>query len=446
MEAIWMVSPPPPFPTSSIIDIGLRSLQSYSYGAGRTQYNSPTLCCKDPLGVKSPNPYHGGPIGAMSSPVFSNAPVLPLDRDQGLHQGRPDCSPAGLRQNDEFSEPRSVPNHTTFKAATGIGLALGLPVQREYTLSGCAASVSVEECETSTPATWGIADMFSSAIEAIYSVWSRPGSSQSATPNLREILPHVFTSTVLSPIFFRRPDPPTPETTRPNSLRFEGVPVYTLPSPVLPLTLGKRARRRPSPRRPRTCAVGVEIKSPILEYHSSTGTTPYDRHGWDIMESFNASRGGREPNPNAASPIPQPVQRCPDCRRIECDCNLPYGTPEVEQEHDDSDDGPASKLPWMRHSVNTAPYTRLPPTPALPSVIPRSPRPENHHRKINRYQSERVRRSLLTIEFREPEWAPLGPGEVMVVRTPEEEKVHRRRWLAREERIAKRERQRWWRI
>ncbi|KAJ7034436.1 hypothetical protein C8F04DRAFT_1259941 [Mycena alexandri] len=378
MEAIWMASPPPPFPPSSFIDIMFLFLQDYSYGAGRTQYKSPTLCCTDPLNLKA-----------------------------------------------------------TFQ---GIGLGLGLPVQREYTLSGYAASISVEECETSSIATWGISDMFSSFVEAIFSVWSPPRSPESVTPDLREILPHVFTSTVLSPIFFRRPDPPTPETTRPNSLRFEGIPVYTLPSPVLPLTSGKRARCRPSPRRPRTCAVGGEIKSPILEYHASTGTTPYDRHGWDVMESFNASRGGRKPFAPNQNACPLPV-KCPDCRRVKCTC--PYGTPRVKQEHEDY--GPAPKLPWMRHSVNTAPYTRLTPSPTLPSVIPRSPRPENHHWEINRYQSERVRRRLMTIEFREP-WAPVAPGQVEVVRTPEEEKAHRRRWLAREENVAKRERRRWWHV
>ncbi|KAJ7181216.1 hypothetical protein C8R46DRAFT_1320014 [Mycena filopes] len=422
MNAIWMASPPPPFPTS-FLDTAVRTLEGYSSGAARTQVQSPLPCCEDPLDLKSPTPLAFG-----SSPIFPSAWSLA----------------AGLLSTSVHSQAslhavgtNSIVDPILQSASIGVGLGLGfgLSVQCYPSVEACQSD------ETSTPATWGLTAIFSSLRDTFYSLLSSTPRAELATPDLTEILPHVFTSSALSPLMFGRPDPATPESTIPNSLKFDSVPVYTLPSPALPPSSNRRARCRPSPRRPRTCAAGGEIKSPILEYEISFGTTPTDRHGWNVVESFNASRrktpvvaapASHPPSPELS---PLPDSWCEECRQDWDDCVcFQYGPPRIHGQ-----DAPRPQLPWMRKPVHAAPYTPLPPSPALPSVISRSPRPENHHCTVNRYQSERVRLRLAPIVWSEP-WGPrIERG------TAEEKQAERRQVLAREAKAAKRA-QRWWRV
>ncbi|KAJ7089477.1 hypothetical protein C8R44DRAFT_818714 [Mycena epipterygia] len=230
------------------------------------------------------------------------------------------------------------------------------------TTNVASKSESAETPGTTAAATWGLFDAFSALSEPCASpiLPSSPPPHQSLTG----ILPRVFAPTALSPMMFWRPNPSTPETTCPRSLRFKGTPVYHVPSPVLPAQSNKRARRRPLPRRPRTCTIGVEVKSPIFEYHASEGTTPYDRHGWDQMASFNASRGSKKPFPHPdhlhSSPVPSPV--LDDVHAADCPCTecLLEPSPRVGLFRDEV--GPAPRLPWVR----------APSTPhRTPSSLPR---------------------------------------------------------------------------
>lgn len=329
---------------------------------------------------------------------------------------------------------------------TGVGLGLGLSVPYGYAPSaGTERNDLVEGWTSPTPNTTpepkkGLLDGLLSFFDAIYDIF--PASPSPPPPqSLTGILPHVFTDSALSPMMFWRPAPPTPESDWPRHLIPQGTPIYQRSSPILPAASGKRVHHRPSPRRPRPCSA-IDIKSPVFEYERSAGTTPYDRHGWDPIESFNASRRRGPGKPARSATLAEPLEavvelapaaiECPDCDAVKCVCYSPMSVAEA--------DAPRLQLPWLCGPVHSAPYTRLPPSPALPSVIARSPRAENHHCQVNRYQSERVRRSLMRLSFRVP-WAA---GDVPLVRTPEEERERRRELLVREERVV--ERRRWWRI
>ncbi|KAJ7081006.1 hypothetical protein C8R44DRAFT_992361 [Mycena epipterygia] len=458
LNAIWMASPPPPFPTSSFISTAFCFFLRCSSDARRTGLKSPAL--SEDRRIQSPITPRGATNVTKNQSGVLISPALQLGSDQSLRRsarrdrvksqsyirGEQD---AGVNDvgDIEYSESKA-----SFRGATGVGLGLGLPTGREFVLSmrstSSATNVagkSAETPSTTAAATWGLFDAFSAFMDSAYAL-SEPCASPilpSSPPphqSLTGILPHVFAPTALSPMMFWRPNPPTPETTCPRSLRFKGTPVYHVPSPV-PAQSNKRARRRPLPRRPRTCTTGVEVKSPIFEYHASEGTTPYDRHGWDQMASFNASRGSKKPFPHPdhlhSSPVSSPV--LDDVHAADCPCTecLLEPSPRIGLFRDEVRSAP--KLPWMRVPVHTAPYTALPSSPVVPSSISRSPRPENHHGKINRYRSEAVRRRLMKLVFVEP-----YVGDV--VRTPAAAMKRRTRLLVQEEECAVRERKqsRWW--
>ncbi|KAF7367875.1 hypothetical protein MSAN_00852200 [Mycena sanguinolenta] len=459
-DAIWLASPPPPLPTSPFISSAGAVLHRYCYGISAADAEmSPVL--RSGNSVKSPITVEddGDALKLLSSPDFSfasllSSPVLQLGSDQRLEKTMYFAS--GRRHENVCDlDDIILPSGSVFRAETGVGLGLGLPLyydsapgmQSEATGSNdyVECRSTGEQATTVQPQTrtWGIFDALVSFFDNIYS--GSPATPTSAIPSsqsLTAILPHVFASPTLSPMTFWRPTPPTPEPDCPRELRFQGTPIYELVSPQLPVESGKRARCRPSPRPPRfLSSTGVDIKSPVFEYSRSVGTTPYDRHGWNPIESFNASRR-RNPKKFSSSSVgtvsPEPVVElceidveCPDCYSVgsDCVCHSPISVAEAD----------TPQLPWLCRPVHAAPYTRLPPSPVVPSVIPRSPRPENHHGQINHYRSEQVRRSLMRLEFKEP-WAP---DDLPVVRTPEEERERRRFLLEREESILEKRRWRW---
>ncbi|KAJ7131860.1 hypothetical protein C8R43DRAFT_1207103, partial [Mycena crocata] len=410
-DAVRMASPPPPFPTSSLLGTSFCFFLRFSAGAGRTEAQSPLLLSNNiDYMIQSP--------ASEKEIIQEKTELIGIGRAQG----------------------RAV--KTSFYAATGVGLGLGLPVGREYLLSARPDAKSLQDNLTtsgvSTRATvienpsWGIYDVVSTFLENIIFVSPQAKLTLQSPQPLAAILPHVFTSPSISPIMRWGPNPPTPESTLPRDPRFNDTPVYHLPSPVLPPRSHKRALRRPSPRRPRTCTADVEIKSPIFEYHISHGTTPYDRHGWDQLERFNASRGTRKPflpPPGSPPPLSPTWMECPDCFSSDCVCyepDSPLGMFKFEEQ-----DSRGSMLPWMSAPVHQMPYTRLPPSPKIQSKMSHSPRPENHHGQVNHYRSEVVRRRLLKPTFKEP-WTSQAVGL-----TPTETLAHRRRLLVLEERCAK---------
>ncbi|KAJ6505348.1 hypothetical protein C8R45DRAFT_547848 [Mycena sanguinolenta] len=458
-DAIWLASPPPPFPTTSFLHSAGAVLDRYCYGSSATDAEmSPVLrsgsLVKSPILVED----DGNALKLLSSPVFCFSPVLRVDSVQSLEKSMYFASQK-RHTNVCDLEDIILPSGSVFRAETGVGLGLGLPLPDDYAPGARSEATDrndTAECRSTgeqattvqpSTGTWGIFDALVSFLDHMYP--GSPATPMSPVPpppqSLTGILPHVFTSPTLSPMTFWRPTPPTPEPDCPRELRFQGTPIYELVSPQLPIESGKRARCRPSPRRPRfLSSCGVDIKSPVFEYSRSMGTTSFDRHGWDPIESFNASRRRDPKKPSSPSSIGSMsttdrsvVERrdfgfeCPDCYGVgsDCVCLSPISVAGAD----------APQLPWLCRPVHAASYTRLPPSPVVPSVIPRSPHPENHHGQINRYRSERVRRSLMRLEFKEP-WAP---GDLPVVRTPEEERERRRGLLVREESILEKRRWRW---
>ncbi|KAJ7303671.1 hypothetical protein DFH08DRAFT_986296 [Mycena albidolilacea] len=429
-DTIWLASPPPPFPTSSFVGAACTFFGRYCSGSSHTEFQSPVFD-----GAKSPILDHEA-IEFSRASVMHLPPVFPLDCDQSLRRSNLNCYETCYDRKATSSRGQAM---------TGAGLGLGLSVPYGYALSvGTERNDLVEGWTSPTPNTIpepkkGLLDGLLSFFDAIYDIF--PASPSPPPPqSLTGILPHVFTDSALSPIMFWHPAPLTPESDWPRHLIPQGTPIYQRSSPILPAASGVRARHRPSPRRPRPCSSVIDLKSPVFEYERSAGTTPYDRHGWDPIESFNASRRRGPSKPARSAKPAEPLEvvvelapaaiECPDCDTVKCVCYSPMSVAEA--------DAPRLQLPWLRGPVLSAPYTRLPPSPALPSVIARSPRAENHHCQVNRYQSERVRRSLMRLSFGEP-WAA---GDVPLVRTPEEERERRRELLVREERVV--ERRRWW--
>ncbi|KAJ7458603.1 hypothetical protein FB451DRAFT_1563952 [Mycena latifolia] len=290
-----------------------------------------------------------------------DSPVLQLDSDRSLPWStlegyvKPQSPIYTWSAGDKCLHANEL-EHSPFQAASSVGLGLGLPVQREYALSARSDAedvplMSLPVASSPTPAaTWGLVDALSAFLDTESPVLP---SSPPPYESLTDILPHVFASTALSPMLFWRPNPPSPETMCPPSLRVKGTHVYRIPCPVLPAETTKRARSRPTPRRPRTCTAHVEVKSPVFEYHPSHGTTPYARHGWDPAGSFNASRGARRPF------------RRPDPAVVPA-LYFEYPVPT------------AARLALKRVAVHRAPYTPLPRSPALPSTDVGVPRAENH--------------------------------------------------------------------
>ncbi|KAJ7458589.1 hypothetical protein FB451DRAFT_1273528 [Mycena latifolia] len=433
LNAVWLASPPPPFPTSSFISTAFCFFLRYSSGAGRTELQSPSLSYERRF---------QSPIipNAMEKTPNMNSPVFQLDSDQSLQRSMCErCVKSSVSTSSGGYQWRDVnrAEEPPFQAATGVGLGVGLPVQREYVLSARSDAEDVPPKSpvpaSPTPAAMrGFFDALSAFLDTAHGLeflsTESPVLPSSPPPHesLTGILPHVFAPTTLSPMLFWCPNPPTPETTCPPSLRFRGTPVYRIPSPVLPTGTNKRARSRPTPRRPRTCTAHVEVKSPVFEYHPSSGTTRYARHGWDPAESFNASRGARRPF------------RRPDPALI------PLDVPSLNFEYPEPT--PARPmLPWKRVAVHRAPYTPLPRSPALPSTDLGIPRAENHFQQINRFKTEARRRALLRPLFIEPQWTASLQARDRV-RTPEEVMESRSDWLAREEEAAvrgRRERRRW---
>ncbi|KAJ7473682.1 hypothetical protein B0H11DRAFT_2036868 [Mycena galericulata] len=391
LNVILLASPPPPFPVSSFISSAFCFFLRNSSG-GRTALQSPLLSSDGTNTVLPRVTFQGGISERKSTSSLGSPPVLPLGSEQSLLRSTQKNCVKSPRLEELLQ--RSEENRNAVQSSTH---ATGSPI-----------------------------------------IHYPPPSRRSPTA----IKSKVFSPTILSEMHLTKPCPPTPEIYWPGSPT-QRTPIYQPPSPVFPTDSDRRALRRPTPRRPRTFTAGVEVKSPVLEYHPSDGTTPYDRHGWDPMVSFNASRGSRKPfrtshsHTAPASPVFAPLCRCWDCleRAPWCADNA-VGDAEEE-------DAPCPKLPWLREQVHTAPYTRLPCSPALPSCVPRSPRPENHHRQVNRYKSEVVRRKLMRLEFKEPRWAG---GDVPIVRTPEEMMERRRRRLEREESVAETERRWRWRL
>ncbi|KAJ7080999.1 hypothetical protein C8R44DRAFT_992355 [Mycena epipterygia] len=335
LNAIWMASTPPPFPTNLFISTAFCFfLRDTSDGRHTVQslVLSPDRRVQSPIAPRGPT----NVTKYQSSILIS--PVLQLGNNQSLRRSaRRDrvMSKGYIRReqdagvNDagdiEYSKSKS-----SFEGATGVGLGLGLPAGGEFVLNMYSTSSATNVASTSseipsrTAATvWGLSDAFSAFMDSAYAIADPIASLPSSSPpdqSLTGILPHIFAQAALSPMMFWRPNPPTPETTCPRAL-FKCTPVYPLASPVLPAESMRRALRRPFPRRPRTCTAGVEVKSPIFEYHASSGTTPYDRHGWDQMASFNASRGAEKPFPHPvhlhSSPVLDDVHAA-DCPYIEC--------------------------------------------------------------------------------------------------------------------------------
>ncbi|KAJ7101511.1 hypothetical protein B0H15DRAFT_816330 [Mycena belliarum] len=445
-NAIFMTSPPPPFPTSSA---AFTSVLFSSSGAGRPELQS--LFIRSGLSqshLLNHNTRIQSPLSKRNCSVFS--PVPPLDGEQSLPWSTygnciqssmsrvlPDMSDFDARSPASmscvFPDMGELATRPPFQAASGVGLGLGLgiPVQREYVLSARPGSPSPGRTPPQSPvplspapaATWSMFEAFSAFFDGVYGASTESPMLSSSTPplgSLTGILPHIFAPTMLSPIIFWRPNPPTPEPTCPASLRFNGVPVYNIQSPVLSTETNKRALRRPAPRRPRSCTASVEVKSPVFEYHASSGTTPFARHGWDPAESFNASRGNRRPF------------RRPSEDSIPARDNSPIRTPP-----------PA--LPWTRVPVAQTPFIPLPPSPVLRSNIARTPERENNFHLINRFAIDARRRALLRPVFVEPRWSMALQIQDRK-RAPEERKAIRAYRLGKEEKIAKKERRarRWW--
>ncbi|KAJ7702768.1 hypothetical protein B0H17DRAFT_1042970 [Mycena rosella] len=440
LNAIWMASPPPPFSTSSFISTAFCFFLRHSSGAGRTELQPLPLAADY---FKSPVLLRGDTEAIQNR--FALSPVLPLDSEGSLRWStHGDCikSPAD-KSRQLYSETEGQAFQSPFH---GVGLGLGLAIPQEYVLSArfdseaTTTSVAVESpaVTSATPAAiWGLFEALAAFFDNVHALSTSTESSilSSSSPayeSLTGVLPHLFAPTVLSPMVFRRPNPPTPDPTCPRSLRFKGTPVYRLASPSLPAGTHARARHRPSPRRPRPCTTAVDVKSPVFEYHASTGTTPHDRHGWDPRESAAArARGAKRPSaPHRPASFPA--------------SDLPTLPPFAQR----ADPAPPA-LPWRRVAVHRAPYTPLPRSPLLPSDVPRSPRPENHFQQTNYFKSEAARRALLKPVFVEPGWvmALQTRDRATRWRTPEQRMASRGRTLAREEAFAEKEREkrRWWR-
>ncbi|KAJ7874946.1 hypothetical protein B0H14DRAFT_2716788 [Mycena olivaceomarginata] len=384
-DTIWLASPPPPFPTSSFVSTVCTFFDRYCSGSSRTELQSPVFD-----GAKSPILDHEA-IEFSPASVMYLPSVFPLDCDQSLRRSNLDCYETCYDWKATGSRGQAM---------TGVGLGLGLSVPYGYTPSaGTERNDLVEGWTSPTPNT-------------------TPGPKKGLLDGLLSFFDAIYD------IFPASPSPPPPQHLIPQS-----TPIYQRSSPILPAASGKRARHRPSPRRPRPCCSTIDIKSPVFEYERSAGTTPASTRRAGAAQLACAKLA--EPLEAVVELAPAAIE-CPDCDAAKCVCYSPMSVAEA--------DAPRLQLSWLRGPVHSAPYTRLPPSPALPSVIARSPRAENHHCQVNRYQSERVRRSLMRLSFGEP-WVA---GDVPLVRTPEEERERRRELLVREERVV--ERRRWWRI
>ncbi|KAJ6541240.1 hypothetical protein DFH09DRAFT_1089522 [Mycena vulgaris] len=430
LDAIWMASPPPPFPTSSFVSTALCFFFEHSPSAGRTELQSPSVpserlmtsplllgCDASALEqnlynfIRTVSPSSLHPIAFALSSGFQS-PVLSLGSDQSLQRSpHRDCvqSPSDMNPYDIIeNEFGTFPVSFQCAMGVGLGLGLGLPLQREYVLSARTdashpfqVAPKSSGAASSTPAVaWGVLDALSAFLDTAHGLSLAIGSPR----------PPVLAPTTR--LAHGHP-PPYLRADSPLANHFKGTPVYQLTSPVLPAFTNELARRGPAPRGPRTCTAHFEVKFPIFEYHASTGTMPHDRHGWDVGASFNASRGDKKPFHRPADPVRFPAQDAP--------APAPAAVDHAPQ-----------TLPWLRATGQCAPYTPLPRSPVLPSDVPREPHRVNNYQQINRYKSDAIRRP-----FSKP---TLPDARLAQSQSESQEKAERRGALVREEEIARKER------
>ncbi|KAJ7234509.1 hypothetical protein B0H12DRAFT_157268 [Mycena haematopus] len=351
-DAIWLASPPPPFPTTSFISSARAFLHRYCYGlSGSNSEQSPVL--RYDSGAKSPIILKDDVLKSASALVISFSPVLSLDSPQSFEK-------MYYASQNRFAtvyviEDTVFPDESVFKGKIGVGLGLGLSLPYSHAAAvRSEASDQNDHMEGRTSAwqtttvqprtaTWGIFDALVSFLDITYPGSPATQSSPASPQSLTGILPHIFTSPTLSPMTFWRPTPPTPEPECPRHLVFQGTPVYNVVSPQLPIESGKRARCRPSPRRPRLLSAsssGVDVKSPVLEYSRSMGTTPYDRHGWDPIESFNVSRRRSPKKSSRHRPHRRPLHQSPQ--------NTSPSLPSRSTTKSSSNVQTATATPWPR--------------------------------------------------------------------------------------------------
>ncbi|KAJ7628732.1 hypothetical protein FB45DRAFT_1059440 [Roridomyces roridus] len=441
LQTALLASPPPPFSTSSsVVNSAFSFFLRHTAGGG---VRAPTLNQKKTVVTRFER--------QNTLNVKHPLPVLQLDSDQSPRWGmRKDCTQSphcqiesGYESHVKFQGafrdsldlgPQVQP---FFQAATGVGLGLSIPIPREYVLSFRSDEEVVSETLPRSAAS-SLFDALSAFFDDMHGLADveSPSVPPCSPPPQRQP-PAVILPQLLSPVqTAAKPEPPTPE----DAHYERHFLVYRHPD--------RPARPRPHP----DALIGGmgEDLSPVLAYQVSRGTTPPRRHGWDPVESFNASlRRPFRPPPNPYATPPTPAPETPVTPLVPSGLTwstwenmYPPSTKKYRPKHERPGNAPAPPLPWLRKCVKKAPYTRLPRSPVLPSCISHSPRPENHHGQVNRYKSEVVRRRLMRLEFREPLWF----GGAAPVLTPEETTAKRRRRLAREESAVEVGRGKWWKM